>query len=322
MQKLFSPLPDRETLRHGLASVFRENELSRGRLTILRRKPARWSDYSSSETVSCQFEDGTKLDLFCKYVPGNGNHSHGQRDRVQYEVEVYRRVLQPSQASTPKFYGAYTDRRAGTKWLILEYLKRSVWLEDKSNRARTKLAARWIAQFHAFHEARIASAPMRFLTTYDAQFYIGWARRVSLFANRWHQPPPWLAGLCERLEAPLARLAARPQTVIHGDYYSPNILFQRSAIRPVDWDEAAIAIGEIDLATLTQGCSPKIVNRLEAEYKRARWPDGPPSDFEGTLDLARVYVLLRWLGDEQTRPKRRLWRFGELRSVSQRLGLV
>ena len=52
--------------------------------------------------------------------------------------------------------------------------------------------------------------------------------------------------------------------MIHGEYYPHNILFQSGVVRPVDWETAALAPGEIDLATLCEGWPPEEI-RLTME---------------------------------------------------------
>jgi thiamine kinase-like enzyme len=318
-----SQFPDRQTLLRGLTSVFSGNGYGRGRPTFLRREQSLHATSFPCEIVRCQFEDGNKLALFCKYESGDGSCSHGQRGGVAYEIQVYRQVLQPSQVSAPTFYGSYADRRADSTWLVLEYLKRSTAVGKLSTRVM-RAAASWIGRFHAIHEARLATSPVRFLTTYDAKYYRGWGRRTVQFAGRWRREFPWLDVLCGRWEEDFASLAARQPTIIHGEYYPHNILFQRGVIRPVDWETAAIAVGEIDLATLIEGWPRKITRLLEVEYRRARWPNGSPADFERTVDLARVYVQLRWLGDklEFTNERGSRERFQMLRRAGKRSGLI
>jgi aminoglycoside phosphotransferase (APT) family kinase protein len=237
-------------------------------------------------------------------------------------VKVYRHVLQPSEASTPTFYGAYDDRETGRTWLVLEYLTRSTAV-GKASREAMRAAASWIGRFQTVHAARARSST-RFLTVYDAAYYQGWARRTAQFAGRLSQQFPWLRSLCERWEEAAVALAAWQPTIIHGEYYPHNILLQRGRIRPVDWETAAIGAGEIDLATLTEGWSRDVASRCERAYQRARWPDGPPSDFQRVLDLARVYVQFRWLGEQPdwTTEKGSVERFSILRRVSKRLGLI
>jgi len=184
-----------------------------------------------------------------------------------------------------------------------------------------KLAARWIGEFHSANETLVSGAWVSFLTAYDPAFYLGWPRRASRFAGPLKGRFTWLPDLCKSVKAEIVALAALPQTVIHGEYYPHNIMFQAGVVRPVDWETAAVAPGEIDLAALTDGWPPDVSRDLEAEYQHARWPSGPPPEFERNLDRARAFLQLRWLGDlpewtgDTTRWKR-------LHAVSKRLQVI
>jgi hypothetical protein len=92
-------------------------------------------------------------------------------------------------------------------------------------------------------------------------------------------------------------------------------------IYPVDWESAAVAVGEIDLAALTEGWPQAFVQQCELEYQRARWPDGPSTCFERRLAAARLYLQFRWLGSETDRDPS-LPRFERLRCEGERLGLI
>ncbi len=323
MQEVSFRFPDRQTLLRGLTSVLQGDGRGRGNLILLRREQSYYATSFPCEIVRCRFEDGSKLALFCKYATGMGSDSSRDRGGVVYEIDVYRHVLQPSQPSTPTFYGAYTDRGTGSTWLVLEYLNQSTAV-GKLGLAAMREAARWIGRFHAVHESRLRTSHKQFLTVYDAKYYRGWAQRTVEFAGRWLRRFPWLRTFCKRWEETIDLMVARPMTIIHGEYYPHNVLFQRGVIRPVDWETAAIAVGEIDLATLTEGWGRGMIRLCEREYQQARWPAGSPLDFLRTLDLARIYVQLRWLGEqpEWTNDKSSLERFRELHTVGTRLGLI
>jgi aminoglycoside phosphotransferase (APT) family kinase protein len=190
--------------------------------------------------------------------------------------------------------------------------------------AKPIAAARWIGQFHPATETRLANTAAPLLNTHDAAYYRGWVRRTSEFAGHLHRRLPWLATLCERWEEFVIPLLEPPPTVIHGEYYRDNILYCDGSIYPVDWESAAIAAGEIDLACLTDRWSSDIVQHCELEYQRARWPHGAPAAFERRLTAARLYMQFRWLGDrpEWTTHKSHLWRFEQLRSAGEQLGLI
>jgi thiamine kinase-like enzyme len=321
MNKLLVGMPDKETLEYGISSVFRLNGYGRSVVRILDRQANVYKSTCPSEIVTCQFDDGSKLRLLCKYAVEYGYNTFSHRGGVAYEVEVYRDVLQPLQVSTPAFHGAHIDKTTGQTWLILDYLDKSIRVNKEP--ATMGLTARWIGQFHAANEKLMQSASIPTLNTYDADYYIGWARRTSQFAGHWHQHFPWLDALCERFEELVNSLLAPKPTIIHGEYTPENILIRNGIIYPVDWESAAIAVGEIDLAMLTDGWDPETIQQCEIEYKRVRWPAGVPTNFERTLNTARLYVQFRWLGDrpERTTHKDMLWRFKKLRSASERLGI-
>ena len=90
-------------------------------------------------------------------------------------------------------------------------------------------------------------------------------------------------------------------------------------------ESAAVGPGEIDLATAGDGrWNPDVVDKCDAEYARARWPDGPPHDFSHRLAVARLYTQLRWLGDrsEWTPGSKVSWRFRYAERAARELGLL
>jgi len=112
-------------------------------------------------------------------------------------------------------------------------------------------------------------------------------------------------------------------TIIHGEYYPKNVLYRDGIIYPVDWESAAIAAGEIDLACLTDRWPADTVRECERAYQQSRWPDGAPAAFAQRLAAARLYIHLRWLGDRpEWTTRQQYWRFDHLRSVGEQLGLI
>jgi Phosphotransferase enzyme family len=317
-------LPDLQTLTAGLASVFAGHESPARPLTILAREPNVYEKSFPSEIVTCRFQDESVRRLFCKYMFDlrEDHLDHGSRGGLVYEAAVYRHVLRPLQVSAPTFYGLHTDAPTGGRWLILEYLENGVQLDVSRERTAIGKAAQWIGRFHAAQEAHTPCSPVPFLSSYGAEYYRGWVRRTSLYAGRLNLHVPWLGALCERFEECVASLLAPRPTVIHGEYYPHNVLFRGGIIYPVDWESAAVAAGEIDLATLTEGRSAKVVRKCELEYGRARWPAGAPADFGRRLGAARLYVQFRWLGDHPDSITREDPLLNRLRSAGEQLGLI
>jgi hypothetical protein len=331
MQTPLSLLPDLTTLTARITAALNGDGFSQP-VTILERKAPLTMSTFPNEVVTCRLSDDRKLRVFIKYETGHGHRSYGHRRNIAYEAEVYRRVLHALQDFRPKCLGTHTDDKTGETWLIVEYLDRCVRLFDiiRKNETRTLRAtargARLIAQFHAAHESRAASGALSFLIRYDADYFRGWPRRTSEFAGPLRERFPWLTELCERSDEWLAPLLAAPQTVIHGEFYTKHILMRRKRMFFIDWESAALAAGEIDLAALTEGkeWSAEVVRRCEDEYKRARWPEGAPADFNRTLDAARMYLHFRWLGErpDWTVRAKSLWRYNYLHAVAKRLGLI
>jgi len=241
-------------------------------------------------------------------------------------------VLKATPGYTPKCLGTHIVGRTGETWLMLQYVGRYVRVSDISRWLESRLAkamaqgARSIAQFHTAQESRVSSGGLPFLIRYDADYFRGWPRRTAEFAKPLAERFPWLMELCERCDDWLTLLLAAPQTVIHGEFYTKHMLMRHKRIYFVDWESAAIAAGEIDLATMTEGKGwpAEIVRLCEREYQLARWPQGAPANFERTLEAARMYLHFRWLGErpEWTVREKTLWRYDHLHRAGQRLGLI
>jgi thiamine kinase-like enzyme len=123
---------------------------------------------------------------------------------------------------------------------------------------------------------------------------------------------------------PVDLLAAQPVTVVHGDYFTDNILCRRSAVYPVDWEWAALGVAEVDLACLVERWPEEFARPWETEYCQARWPAEPPSDFGQILHAVRLYLCFRYLAmapDRIADPKRR-WRLHLIRALSEQFGLL
>ena len=330
MQTPLSLLPDSQTLSARLTMALNGEDVPH--VTVLERKRPRYMSTFPNEIVTCQLADGSKRRLFCKYEADRDHSAYGHRGGLAYEAEVYRVVLDPVKTFRPALVAAHTDDTNGGTWLMLEYLDRCTRLKDI--RVRRKgisqpvamvLSARWLGRFHAAQQARASSDPSSFLKRYDAKYYGGWVERAAQFTAPLQARFPWLVKLCKRAGDMFAPLLAGPPTVIHGEFYINNILVRRKSVFPVDWESAALAPGEIDLAALTEGpWQATVVRRCEREYQRTRWPDGAPADFALTLDTARLYLYFRWLGEraDWTLREKTFWRYDHLHATAKRLGLL
>lgn len=313
-----SPFPDLETLTTGINSVF-QGQGSVGQVSVLKRDPNLCSGRRSpSEIVTVRMMDGSQRRLFCKYG-GYDWHSHGLWG-VAYEVEVYRQVLAKLDATTAKFYGAYTAAAPNKIWLILENLEYYEQLRNALQPGAMNEAVRWLGRFHAATEELLSKGAIPFLKIYDAAYYREWAIRTVEFAASRRRRLPWLAPLCRKWEELAESLLLPATSIIHGDCYGTNILMRNDVPFVIDWESAAAAVGEIDLAFLTEGWPEEIVTLCEAEYQKSRWPVNPPPEFSRRLQAGRLYQHLRWLGDH---PEWTSWQgYRRLQALAEGLGLL
>ena len=289
--------PSTERLTSGLNTVFNSSGSGqKGDVTVLSRKKNKFQSTFPSEIVTCHQSKNGIIRVFCKYGTNHFDNGYGHRGGVPYEARVYEKILAPLHLSTPKLYGVHKEKESGRTWLVIEYLEGASQDISRTNEAVIH-AARWIGRFHAVNEKRVSNSRLGFLQKYDLAYYKGWARRSNRLFRNQRSELPWLPRLCIRFEQLAPSLLTARKTVIHGEYYPSNVIYTRSTSRPADWQSAAVAPGLIDLAALTQNWPRRMVERMVREYKRTTWPEGEPSNFDELFKIARVYMILRWLGD-------------------------
>lgn len=316
--------PELKALAASLKSLLGANGSGCYKVAIRSRIPSIFASTYPSEIVTCRANHQEELKLYCKYMTGAGGSSFGHRGGLAYETEVYRRVLEPLALSLPKFYGAYEDSTTGDCGLILEYLEGSLRVPKGPQPESILLAARWIGRFHAANEARLSTDLVSFLNRYDSEYYAGWVRRTSCFSRSQSRRFPWVATLCERFEEFVSILLSSSPTVIHGEYYPHNVLVRSGVIYPIDWESAAIAAGEIDLATLTEAWNDELIRQCALAYQQSRWGGRANPGFEQRFTAARLYLSFRWLGErpDWTAGDGNVFYFEQLRSAGEELGLI
>ena len=321
MSASHSPWPELSALTAGLQSLLPAS----GSLTICHREPIAYRSSAPCEVVTCRDGAGRERKLFCKYGKLKADNVPNHRHGVSYEAGVYCHVLQSSYLSVPPFVGSRSDPATGAVWLILEYLEHAVALAHTPQpEAVLCQAARWIADFHTAHESAGAEQHARQLNVYDEQYYLRWVHRAAEFTRPLHERYPWMRPLFAGA-APLMRLlTSEPFTVIHGEYEANNLLAKDDQVYPIDWESAAVAADVIDLANLTWGWDDEVAGKCVEDYRRTRWPLGPPADFEDRLSAARLYLACRWLGDrpEWTTAEEPPVSFEELHRLGERAGIL
>lgn len=311
-------LPDFTTLNRRLRVALGDDKA-----LLLHRRPNAYVASFPAEIVTCRLGDERVVRLFCKYESGASDGSDGHRGGVVYEAEVYRHLLVRAGVSTPRFYGGWTDA-TGNALLVIEYLDEALRLtKSRDSSSFLVRAAVWIARFQRLATQRRLEAPS-LARRYGRDYYLGWSQRAADHVAHAGLRFPWLAPLREGFEGSVGLLTEGGHVPIHGEFYPRNILVHDGRIRPIDWESAALAVGEIDLASLVERWSSDVTDACRAAYARTRWPGRPPSDFGPRLDLARIYLHFRWIaaGSFLSAPARFVWRFDELRSAGERLGFL
>ncbi len=317
-------LPDLETITQGLNSVL-QHVATGGAVKVVAREPHIYASTFPSEIITCHLDDGRELQLYCKYSAGVENDSFQHRGGVAYEALVYRYVLSPIGVRAPTYYGDYQDPATGWTCLVLENLDNILWVSrTPSPETMLAKAADWVGRFHASGESRRSESGLGFLTVYDREYYNGWLVRSLEFARTSGERIPWLEALWQQFEGVLEILLNSRPTIIHGEFCPHNIIVHNQEIYPVDWESAAVGLGEIDLVALTEGWSDAVHQNCEDAYCRARWPNGPPSDVTRIIDAARIYWNLRWLGESRRSFERKSARIHlrEIRDASERLATI
>lgn len=312
-------------------------------IVALDRRPSPNSSSYALEELDVQLEGGTTLQLIFKDLHRSALSEDGRRAKphLMYdplrEIEVYQDILSRTPLTTASCYGAVVDTDVQRYWLFLEKVE-GPDLRDIGEFSTWQETARWIAGLHSrFADDPQLTARPGHLIRYDRDFYRLWLRRAQANSGRYtRRRPSAVAGfeaLLVQYDRVIERLAALPATLLHGEFYAPNILVQarRGTLRvcPVDWEMAAWGPGLIDLAALIAGkWSEEQKLALALSYHSALTPsrDSPPprDEFLAALDLCRLHVAVQWIGwsSEWSPPRRQAYDwFGEALRLGQSLKL-
>ncbi|MCE3267167.1 MAG: Phosphotransferase enzyme family [Solirubrobacterales bacterium] len=314
-------LPDTATLEGRLAEA-----LGCSSVRVIERQPNPQTSTFPSEIAKLELADRAMLHAFLKYESGGSNGSHGHRGGVPYEASVNRILLRPLGVSVPEYYGFYADGHAGQSFLITEYMTGSLRVSKSAGSAAAMMqAAEWLGQFHARGEQLLGRRPVPGLQQYDRAYYLGWSRRAEQATVEASGAAEWFQAAVAGFRQSVDALLCTDASPIHGEYYPKNILVHDGRIRPIDWESAAVAAGEVDLAALIEKWPAETVELCQRAYEQARWPGGAPPDWRRRLRLAQLYLQFRWLAAGAWRrapDPASSWRLGATRSVSASLGFT
>lgn len=317
-------LPSTGDLARMLSSALRAGGERSSVRAVLHRAANPYASSLPTEVVACRLEDGRELRVLCKYGVSFHHSSRGHRGGVCYEAGVYRNVLRPSRVTTPSFYGTFVDPAEGRRCLVIEYIDGAMRLNQAPSDKAMARVARWLGRFHAEAETRAALLHEEGVNRYGEEYYETWAARTVRLAHRVGRRYPWLPPLRDGFTDSIGLLLASAPTAVHGELYPHNTLLTTRDVYVVDWETAAVAAGEIDVAAITEGWPARAASEFELEYRRTRWGGGAPPGWQRALNVARLYWLFRWLGDrpEWTGHERSGKRFRALEELGRSMGLI
>ncbi len=315
-----SDLPTDDELLFGLAIALSETGSKPRKLELVDRRPNPEASTFASERITCRV-DGTELRLFCKYAVsrvGEPDPAAG----LAYEIAVYRSILGHLNLATPRYYGSVDQGVPSAPWLVVESIEAAQSIDVMEGTEAVCAAAKWIGNFHRLME----SSGSRFDTGFLSQFAEADCVAPPEWLDRLKQlprgaEPVWWYRLV-RYFLRLAPILAEDATVIHGDYYGPNVLFQQGQVRPLDWHTARSGPGVIDLAMLLEARPSSQVEPIVSAYRLARWGANPPADLLDRLTAARLWLHFRTVGVVWVPGRGRKWRLESLREEARELGFL
>lgn len=309
--------PDTEELRDALARALGERRGAPVAIAGLERRPCAYRTSFALEELDVRLADGRSLRLMMKDLSRAALHEEARaaKPTLLYEplreIFAYREVLAGAGLGTAEYHGAAIDPARDRWWLFIENVAgEALWQIGEFEVWED--AARWLARMHRLLAGR-AAAPGPLLR-YDRDLLGVWARRAAGFAadprSAWSDAErEQVRDLAARHDAVVDGLAALAPTFLHGEFYPSNVLVQRNGgaprICPIDWENAAVGPGLIDLAALSVGKWTSTERaRLAAAYRDAAGAGAETAahmsdaEFTRALDLARLHLAVQWLGWE------------------------
>lgn len=314
-------LPDTITLTRYLSALITKDAIQQDNFEVLSRKPFINSSTFPAEIISCALNDEKIINLFCKYIAGRDHASFGHRGGIEYEIKIYNEVLNNLPLSTAKFYGSCYFPHLNETLIALEYIEGSFRLTKTHEPELSMLeAAVWIARLHNFFEDKVPD----FIPVYDEGYYKLWIEKVGELTNRLQDDYPWVPSLCTYFIQNIGTLTKTQNTFIHGEFYPHNILVKNNVVYPIDWESAAVAPGQIDLASLIEGWDDLNAQNTIDAYKTARWGDikNVPKNFNQTLLLSQLYFQFRWMAEFSEAWFERPKEFNLLYNLAKKAGCI
>jgi len=292
--------PSNEVLRRRLETGLDREQLAGRSIQGLGRVPALWpGKFYATEEITLALTDGVQLRVFAKHGPAiqpvggyRGNHTGG----LAYEGMAHATAMKISAEGIPVLLGEARDA-AGVS-LFFQLIENAVPAYRMRPEGEAMIAAG--ALIGAFHRRSngepTALAPLNVI---DRDFLLLWEEKAFELISEVMADSVMTSGLRNAVRRTYLRdvdiLLQGSSVLVHGDYWTSNVIGAGSSMWIIDWEMAAAGPGEIDLATITIDWPEHYAMECEAAYAQARWPGAPPQAFSRTLAAARRFTLLRIL---------------------------
>ncbi len=276
------------------------------RVRALERRESPYRSSFSLEELDLELEDGERLALVFKDLGERSLSESARRVKPPFlrdprrELEAYVSLLGPADLGTATYFGADVEPAAGRYWLFIERVA-AVRIFEVGERSTWEYVARWLGRAHRRLASMVPRA--RSLLRYDAEFFGIWPRRALRSGDLDEAVRRRLAEVAAGYGAVVDRLLSLPRTVLHGEFYASNVLVDDPEaprrVCPVDWEQAAVGPGLIDLAAHAGGRWGRDDRAAIAGAYREALPESeaPAQDtFERDLELCRLHLAFQWLG--------------------------
>lgn len=316
-------VPETDILLKVLSRIFAGQGSEYANLKSVSRKLSPHGGTLQAEIVDCFFESEGSIRVFCKYTGDNEYHGPSHKHGVAYESLVYDGILRHAVLRTARFFGFAHIPESSCSILVLEYLEDYQTMPGNDAPAFA-FAAAAIGTFHRQMESSVPD----FVFRYTREYYLSWLDMNRKLFEGLKNAHPWIIELGEYFREHIDLLADAPQTLVHGEYYTKNIIMKDAEICPVDWESGAAAAGEIDLASLIDARDEVCVHTAIRHYRESRWPGGVSDDdlFEKRLLLAKTYFYFRWMADDKVgiidRWSKAHWVRVNLRGIAREAGIA
>ena len=263
-------------------------------IDVLGRRPNAYTSSSRSEVVTIHAAQDGHRDFLVKYDRPGGDAAPACRHGIEYCDRVYRGLVSRLPLPHLRSLGLIRFGATGLAALVVEHLDHAFRVGEAPEVSGILSAAEWCGCFHRWGTTRRDDSDLAFLVRYDAGYFRAWADRAARLAAAGGRQTAWLDRTCAAFRDLADVLATAPSTIIHGELSPQNVLWRDGEIYPVDWESAAVAAGEIDLAALLFGWPEEMVDRSVTAYWQARQAPPPPA-FAQRFAAATLYTALRWL---------------------------